>query len=223
MVHVLETGNLVSKRLHCAVGIVIYECAWAYCDSSVPSRLGHSPAVWQQTARELCRRQGRPPPPPSPSSPSKPWWCEEWARRTWSLTGAFSHDGSCTAAVVHRSQYNHILSVSEDGIVPLQTKTFKLCRISQTNIVHQQQGKWLKYSLRAAFNFFLLFNQNKRQHFFFLNYIFGKGCLVWCLLYFKPSFGTSGKYAQERRAKHFLLKCRGVKATVLSKCVMLCE
>lgn len=167
MVHVLETGNLVSKWLHCAAGIVIYECAWAtlYCDSSVPSTLGHSPAVWQQTARELCRRQGRPPPPPSPSSPSKPWWCEEWARRTWSLTGAFSHDGSCTAAVVHRSQYNHILSVSEDGIVPLQTKTFKLCRISQTNVVHQHQGKWLKYILRAAFNFFLLFNQNKRQHF----------------------------------------------------------
>lgn len=180
MVRVLETGNLVSKRLHCAVGIVIYECAWAtlYCDSSVPSRLGHSPAVWQQTARELCRRQGRPPPPPSPSSPSKPWWCEEWARRTWSLTGAFSHDGSCTAAVVHRSQYNHILSVSEDGIVPLQTKTFKLCRISQTNVVHQQQGKWLKYSCRGLhLIFFCCLIKTKGSIFFFLITSLGRAVL----------------------------------------------
>lgn len=69
-----------------------------------------------------------PPLPASLGSPSKPCWCEEWARRTWSLTGAFSHDWSCTAAVVHHSQDNHILSVSEDGIVPLQTKTSKLCR-----------------------------------------------------------------------------------------------
>lgn len=136
VVHILKNGNLVTKWLRCAVGTAIYECAWAslYYDSLVPHRLGHCPAVWQQMARELSGRQRQSPLPPSLGPPSKPWWCGKWARRTWSLTGAFSHDGSCTAAVVHRSQYDHILSVTEDGIVPLQTKTFTLCRF-WTNIV----------------------------------------------------------------------------------------
>lgn len=191
--------------------MVIYECVWAtlYCDSSVPSRMGHSPAVWQQTARELCRRQGRPPPPPSLSSPSKPWWCEEWARRTWSLTGAFSHDGSCTAAVVHRSQYNHILSVSEDGIVPLQTETFKLCRISQTNVVHQQQGKWLKHILRAAFNFFLLFHQNKRQHLFFFKLHLWEGLFSMMFVILQARFWYFREVRSGEESKAFSSEMQG--------------